>query len=448
MIELFLNFTDENGKEERIPVEQEEFIIGRHSENDLSIVNSSLSRQHIKIQRYADIFVVSDLGSSNGTKINGENLDEPATINNGDLLNLGGGLEIEVELISDKAKADADSDKNTDAEKSISATASSGGTSTASNSASGSGFGKFMIIAPILGVVFLIFAVGGIILLGKKAEPEIAKNNEKDTELVRKSLDENDSDNNDSSSNETEENSSESTTDENSNEQKPNDSTSPNNSNPETSDNGGNESITSKADESDESIKIRENSFTFMRKISRSSQKPVLLNNQLSILESKISSFKSSNTLASNIKNAKGNTEAIKELARSKNLNPQFLATAAMAKLGNQSGNVLATAQEMAGILDRLNIEIGDEKADDSLILIAAYTQGQAGDFTKMKKDLQKLADKNSERAIEVRSIWFLKEKSAINDSQFEFAIRFLAIGTITQNPKAFNVNAEALVLN
>ena len=67
MTELWLTFQDENGENKRILVEQEKFGVGRHSENDLSIPNGKLSREHIKIDRFGDVFVVSDCDSSNGT---------------------------------------------------------------------------------------------------------------------------------------------------------------------------------------------------------------------------------------------------------------------------------------------------------------------------------------------------------------------------------------------
>jgi hypothetical protein len=59
---------------------------------------------------------------------------------------------------------------------------------------------------------------------------------------------------------------------------------------------------------------------------------------------------------------------------------------------------------------------------------------------------LEALAKKNpgvSPR--EIRTIWFLKKQGKITDAEYEYALRFLAIGTITQNPKDFNVNAEAI---
>ena len=37
MTELWLNYTDEHGETKRILAEGDKFVIGRHSENDLSI---------------------------------------------------------------------------------------------------------------------------------------------------------------------------------------------------------------------------------------------------------------------------------------------------------------------------------------------------------------------------------------------------------------------------
>src|SRR5215213_8985843 len=106
--ELWLNFTDETGETRRILVEGDKFVIGRHSENDLSIADGSLSRKHAQIERFGDVFVISDLDSSNGTTLNDAELNEPAALKKGDKFNLGGGFEFEVELISgDESANDA-----------------------------------------------------------------------------------------------------------------------------------------------------------------------------------------------------------------------------------------------------------------------------------------------------------------------------------------------------
>jgi hypothetical protein len=457
MVELFLKFIDENGDEQEIPVEQEEFIVGRHSENDLSIVNSKLSREHVKIQRYADIFIISDLDSSNGTTLNGKDLDEPIALKNEDIINLGGGLEVEVKLISDDPNAqnnpagagsDDDSEKSSVASAGAGSAGSGSSTSVSSQQVSPSGIGKALILAPILGFIFILSVVGAIFLIGGESKPERAKNNDDDV-FIKSSIPEDDTDDESSTSAKTPENITETPQQ---TDQTPSDT--PSQTLESTDSSTSTETTDSppitppESEVTDETKRVRNNSFKFMRSISRNNEKAILYKNQLAILENKVNQFKNSGALASNIKNAQSNATEIQTLARSKNLKPLFLATAALAKLGNSSGNVLAQAREMAEVLDNLNIQLGDEKADDSLIMMAAYDQGVRGKFLDMRNTLVRLEKDNPTRASEIRTIWYLKEKNKISDAQFDLALRFLAIGTITQNPKAFNVNAEVLTLN
>ncbi len=445
MSQLFLKFIDENGDEREICVDQDEFVIGRHTENDLTYVNSKLSRQHVKIQRFGDVFVISDAASSNGTTLNGEDLEEPFALKNADIINLGGGLEIEVK--SD-ANAQDDLPEDTSAGENASNAEPSGGDARGKNSlpqtSGGSGINKALILAPILGLFLLISVVGAVILINGVPEKEIAQNDGNDSEFIKTStpIDADDvSEDDDLTPNNKNTNTPEASSTNNQNLTNPDNVSTPEKIEETTTD------TSSIPDESDELGKIRSDSFKFMRKIARSNQRPVLLSKQLAMLEITIKPFRSSSALASNIKNAQNNASAIQELARSKNLKPQFLVTAALAKLGSSKGDVLAKAREMAEPLDNLNIQIGDEQADDNLIIIAAYDQGVSGDTLKMRNTLQRLAGKNPNRASEIRTIWFLKEKNEISDGQFNLALQFLAIGTITQNPEAYNVNAKALNL-
>jgi hypothetical protein len=130
-------------------------------------------------------------------------------------------------------------------------------------------------------------------------------------------------------------------------------------------------------------------------------------------------------------------------------LKPQFLAVAALAQIGNSRGNPLETAKQMLPVLSQLRITLDNNLADDNLLIIAAYNQGKAGKFRDLRNAMEALAKKNpSVSPREIRTIWFLKKQNKITDAEYEFALRFLAIGTITQNPKDFNVNAEAVIFN
>src|SRR6186713_1123015 len=90
MTELFLKYTDQKGEEKRVAVSGEKFVVGRHSQSDLYIPDGRLSRQHLKIERFADVFVASDAGSSNGTLLNDTPLKDPIGVKDGDVLDLGG----------------------------------------------------------------------------------------------------------------------------------------------------------------------------------------------------------------------------------------------------------------------------------------------------------------------------------------------------------------------
>jgi pSer/pThr/pTyr-binding forkhead associated (FHA) protein len=63
-------------------------IIGRSSNNDIQIAEEHVSRQHAVIQYRDGVFVVSDLGSSNGTFVNNNAVTEPFPLFAGDEIRL------------------------------------------------------------------------------------------------------------------------------------------------------------------------------------------------------------------------------------------------------------------------------------------------------------------------------------------------------------------------
>ena len=65
--------------------------IGRDSSNDISINNQLCSRRHAVIQKIKDGFFISDLGSTNGTYINGSRIkaDQWIRLKRGDVITVG-----------------------------------------------------------------------------------------------------------------------------------------------------------------------------------------------------------------------------------------------------------------------------------------------------------------------------------------------------------------------
>jgi len=65
-----------------------ELVIGREGAT-LTIEDSELSRRHAAVRPVADGYEVEDLGSLNGTYVNGRRIDGPTRLTGGDAIKLG-----------------------------------------------------------------------------------------------------------------------------------------------------------------------------------------------------------------------------------------------------------------------------------------------------------------------------------------------------------------------
>ena len=73
---------------ERLEISSKIVRIGRDSNNDLQLHDSEVSRFHVELQLEGDGFKVVDLGSSNGTFLNGDRITS-AAVSSGDRVQLG-----------------------------------------------------------------------------------------------------------------------------------------------------------------------------------------------------------------------------------------------------------------------------------------------------------------------------------------------------------------------
>ncbi len=91
-----------------LPVKAPEFLIGRGSQCQLQLKSHMVSRKHCAIALAGDEATIEDLGSTNGTLLNGEKIAERRTLKNGDRIKIGL-LELEVRLapVAAAAKASA-----------------------------------------------------------------------------------------------------------------------------------------------------------------------------------------------------------------------------------------------------------------------------------------------------------------------------------------------------
>jgi two-component system cell cycle response regulator len=72
----------------------DDLVVGRASTCDLRIDDTSLSRQHCRIHKTNGTYFVEDLGSRNGTQVNGARIKAPTQLEDGALIQLAAGTII------------------------------------------------------------------------------------------------------------------------------------------------------------------------------------------------------------------------------------------------------------------------------------------------------------------------------------------------------------------
>ena len=79
-----------DGKNVNVPLDRDRITLGRSSANELCYPDDAgLSRQHLALTRSGDSWQVEDLGSKNGTVLNGKRIDKPTSFKEGDRISAG-----------------------------------------------------------------------------------------------------------------------------------------------------------------------------------------------------------------------------------------------------------------------------------------------------------------------------------------------------------------------
>ena len=106
-------------------ISEDEITIGRELENNIVLEDVQVSRNHARIFHKNDQLFIEDLGSTNGTVLNGKELKKAQKLKNGDMVTLGENNVLEIQIptaqakeeIAGKSKADAQ-EKDESVEKS------------------------------------------------------------------------------------------------------------------------------------------------------------------------------------------------------------------------------------------------------------------------------------------------------------------------------------------
>jgi pSer/pThr/pTyr-binding forkhead associated (FHA) protein len=71
------------------PLDGDQLTIGRDSSNGVAINDAEVSRKHARLLFQGGKYVIDDLGSTNGTFVNGQRLAGPVVLKSGDVVSLG-----------------------------------------------------------------------------------------------------------------------------------------------------------------------------------------------------------------------------------------------------------------------------------------------------------------------------------------------------------------------
>jgi pSer/pThr/pTyr-binding forkhead associated (FHA) protein len=97
--------------EKEMPIGEDATSFGRTTENTVSFPdNSNISRRHAEIEFKDGRFVLTDLGSSNGTTINGQRIAGETALNDGDFITLGNSVIVEF-VVEDETPDNAEDEE-------------------------------------------------------------------------------------------------------------------------------------------------------------------------------------------------------------------------------------------------------------------------------------------------------------------------------------------------
>ncbi|MCA9710881.1 MAG: FHA domain-containing protein, partial [Myxococcales bacterium] len=80
---------EKGGRTQRFDFDGDKFAVGREDDNDLVLDRVNISKYHLRFRRHQGRVEVMDLGSTNGTYVNGRKVDEPRAVRRSDRIYVG-----------------------------------------------------------------------------------------------------------------------------------------------------------------------------------------------------------------------------------------------------------------------------------------------------------------------------------------------------------------------
>lgn len=91
---LLVEITGSETSRQVYSLDTDRITIGRDLSNDIVIQDPEVSRRHIQLVRQGDSYTAEDLGSTNGTRLNGHKLTQPGPLTPRDVLSIGASIKL------------------------------------------------------------------------------------------------------------------------------------------------------------------------------------------------------------------------------------------------------------------------------------------------------------------------------------------------------------------
>ncbi len=78
-------------------LDQDSYTIGREAGNEIVIEDAQVSRRHATLTRQGTTYLLEDIGSTNGTYVNGKRVTAPVLLSNGDMIGLADTIVLAVQ---------------------------------------------------------------------------------------------------------------------------------------------------------------------------------------------------------------------------------------------------------------------------------------------------------------------------------------------------------------
>jgi hypothetical protein len=75
---------------ERVVLHAQIAVIGRHADCEITLTDTNVSRRHAEIHKDPSGWILKDLGSTNGTSVNGTRITSPRYLSDGDVISVAG----------------------------------------------------------------------------------------------------------------------------------------------------------------------------------------------------------------------------------------------------------------------------------------------------------------------------------------------------------------------